>query len=102
MKVKSQNDICQTYYLQAPHLADLCLILQSRINLVAQRISEEGDTYKEKLNNINEIIIAETPEIEISEIEEPDSGQRITSLTFAPGNASAKIVAVLQNKNHNI
>lgn len=98
LKVKSQNDICQTYYLQAPQLADLCLILQSRINLVAQRISEEGDTYKEKLNNINEIIIAETPEIEISEIEEPDSGQRITSLTFAPGNASAKIVAVLQNK----
>ena len=43
LKVKKANDTCEIFYLQAPVLSDLLLILQSRMALIFQRLARCGN-----------------------------------------------------------
>ena len=43
LKVKKENGFCEIYYLQAPVLADLLLILQSRMAVIFQRLENQGE-----------------------------------------------------------
>jgi hypothetical protein len=57
LKVKQSNQLCQSYYLQAPILADLLLVLQHRMAIVLQRLNTEGEKYKNELLTCNEQLI---------------------------------------------
>lgn len=98
LKVKQENGLCQTYYLQAPVLADLLLILQSRLLVTVQRLQENGARYKEELSTYNESIIANIPSIEMEEIQQPKPEQRIMSITLKPGESQSTLILVLQNE----
>lgn len=81
LKVKQENGFCQTYYLQAPVLADLLLILQSRLLVTVQRLQANGDNYKKELSACNESILVNMPSIAMEEIQQPKPEQRIMSIT---------------------
>ncbi|BDO05131.1 hypothetical protein KAM622c_47180 [Klebsiella quasipneumoniae subsp. quasipneumoniae] len=56
LKVKKANDTCEIFYLQAPVLADLLLILQSRMALIFQRLENKGEAYKDEIIAYNETL----------------------------------------------
>lgn len=57
LKVKKENGFCEIYYLQAPVLADLLLILQSRMAVIFQRLENQGEAYKDELITYNEALL---------------------------------------------
>ena len=61
LKIKQENDFCQQYYLQAPIVLDLLLILQNRLLVTFKSLQDQGETYKEKLIAYNESLIAKYP-----------------------------------------
>lgn len=98
LKIKQQNGPCQKYYLQAPILLDLLLILQNRLLVTYKRLHEQGETYKEELIAYNESLIANIPAVEMAEIQQPNPERRIMSITLKPGETESTLILVLQNE----
>lgn len=98
LKTKQRDHRTQVYYLQAPILADLLLILQNRMAIVIQRLAEKGEIYKSELVAFNEELLANTPQIEMSEIQHPNPDRRIMSITLKPGENCVTLILVLQNE----
>ncbi len=98
LKIKQQNGPCQQYYLQAPILLDLLLILQNRLLVTYKRLHEQGETYKEELIAYNESLIANIPAVEMAEIQQPNPERRIMSITLKPGETESTLIVVLQNE----
>lgn len=98
LKIKQQNGLCQQYYLQAPILLDLLLILQNRLLVTYKRLHEQGETYKEELIAYNESLIANIPGVEMAEIQQPNPERRIMSITLKPGETESALILVLQNE----
>ena len=98
LKIKQQNGPCQQYYLQAPILLDLLLILQNRLLVTYKRLHEQGETYKEERIAYNESLIANIPAVEMAEIQQPNPERRIMSITLKPGETESTLILVLQNE----
>ncbi|HEH4600691.1 TPA: hypothetical protein SG618_002706 [Klebsiella pneumoniae] len=98
LKIKQPNGLCQQYYLQAPILLDLLLILQNRLLVTYKRLHEQGETYKEELIAYNESLIANIPAVEMAEIQQPNPERRIMSITLKPGETESTLILVLQNE----
>ncbi len=98
LKIKQQNGPCQQYYLQAPILLDLLLILQNRLLVTYKRLHEQGETYKEELIAYNESLIANIPAVEMAEIQQPNPERRIMSITLKPGETESTLILVLLNE----
>ncbi|APV16576.1 TPA: YjeJ family protein [Klebsiella pneumoniae] len=98
LKIKQPNGLCQQYYLQAPILLDLLLILQNRLLVTYKRFHEQGETYKEELIAYNESLIANIPAVEMAEIQQPNPERRIMSITLKPGETESTLILVLQNE----
>ncbi|HCI6432134.1 TPA: hypothetical protein NPO98_002007 [Klebsiella quasipneumoniae subsp. similipneumoniae] len=98
LKIKQPNGLCQQYYLQAPILNDLLLILQNRLLATYKRLQEEGEIYKEALITYNESLIANIPAVEMAEIQQPNPERRIMSITLKPGEKESTLILVLQNE----
>lgn len=98
LKIKQPNGLCQQYYLQAPILHDLLLILQNRLLATYKRLHEKGETYKEELIAYNESLIANIPAVEMAEIQQPNPERRIMSITLKPGETESTLILVLQNE----
>lgn len=98
LKIKQQNGPCQQYYLQAPILLDLLLILQNRLLVTYKRLHEQGETYKEELIAYNESLIANIPAVEMAEIQQPNPERRIMSITLKPRETESTLILVLQNE----
>ncbi|SXC62523.1 Uncharacterised protein [Klebsiella quasipneumoniae] len=98
LKIKQQNGLCQQYYLQAPILLDLLLILQNRLLVTYKRLHEQGEIYKEELIAYNESLIANIPAVEMAEIQQPNPERRIMSITLKPGETESALILVLQNE----
>ncbi|HCK0334792.1 TPA: YjeJ family protein [Klebsiella pneumoniae] len=99
LKVKQKNGQCQTYYLQAPVLADLLTILQYRLLRTFQRLQEQGDSYKEELIACNESLMASIPEVDMAEIQQPDPEKRIMSIVPKFGESDTTLILTLQNEH---
>ncbi|PJR48400.1 hypothetical protein CWM58_23835 [Klebsiella sp. H-Nf2] len=98
LKIKHKNGLYQTYYMQTPVLADLLLILQYRLLMTLHRLQVQGDSYKEELIACNESLMANIPEVEMAEIEQPDPERRIMSITPKLGETDTTLILVLQNE----
>ncbi|UNA32639.1 YjeJ family protein [Klebsiella variicola subsp. variicola] len=98
LKIKQENGLCQQYYLQAPILLDLVLILQNRLLVTYKRLHKQGETYKEELIAYNESLIANIPAVEMAEIQQPNPERRIMSITLKPGETESTLILVLQNE----
>ncbi|WP_368818264.1 YjeJ family protein [Klebsiella variicola] len=98
LKVKKENGFCEIYYLQAPVLADLLLILQSRMAVVFQRLENQGEAYKDELIRYNEALVAHIPQVETAEIQQPSPERRIMSITLKPGETQSTLILVFQDE----
>ena len=98
LKIKQENGLCQQYYLQAPIVLDLLLILQNRLLMTYKRLKEKGETYKEELIAYNESLIANIPAVEMAEIQQPNPEYRIISITHKPKETESTLILVLQNE----
>lgn len=98
LKIKQKNGICQQYYLQAPVLVDFLLILQNRLLVTYMRLQEKGEIYKEELVAYNESLIANIPDVEMPDIQQPNPERRIMSITLKPGETESTLILVLQNE----
>ncbi|TPE09945.1 YjeJ family protein [Klebsiella variicola] len=98
LKVKKENGFCEIYYLQAPVLADLLLILQSRMAVVFQRLENQGEAYKDELITYNEALVAHIPQVETAEIQQPFPERRIMSITLKPGETQSTLILVFQDE----
>lgn len=98
LKVRNNNGICQAYYLQAPMLADLLLILQNRLVSVLKLLEDKGDVYRDELIAYNETLISNMPPIEMNEVQQPSPERRIMSITLKPGETSSTLILVLQDE----
>lgn len=98
LKIKKENDPCQIYYLQAPVLADLLLILQSRMALILQRFQDQGEAYKDELIAYNETLVANIPAIDMVELQQPSPERRIVSITLKPGETESTLILVFQDE----
>ncbi|HDY6787162.1 TPA: hypothetical protein RRD63_002474 [Klebsiella pneumoniae] len=98
LKVKKENGFCEIYYLQAPVLADLLLILQSRMAVIFQRLENQGEAYKDELITYNEAVVANIPQVEMAEIQQPSPERRIMSITLKPGETQSTLILVFQDE----
>ena len=98
LKVKKENGFCEIYYLQALVLADLLLILQSRMAVVFQRLENQGEAYKDELITYNEALVAHIPQVETAEIQQPSPERRIMSITLKPGETQSTLILVFQDE----
>lgn len=98
LKVKKENGFCEIYYLQAPVLADLLLILQSRMAVIFQRLENQGEAYKDELITYNEALVAHIPQVETAEIQQPSPERRIMSITLKPGETQSTLILVFQDE----
>lgn len=98
LKVKKENGFCEIYYLQAPVLADLLLILQSRMAVVFQRLENQGEAYKDEFITYNEALVAHIPQVETAEIQQPSPERRIMSITLKPGETQSTLILVFQDE----
>lgn len=98
LKTKQQNQLCQTYYLQAQVLTDLLLVLQNRMMIVLQRLKNEGESYQAELVAFNEQLLANTPTVDMSELEQPNPERRVMSITLKSGESWSTLILVLQNE----
>lgn len=98
LKIKKENGLCQIYYLQAPVLADLLLILQSRMALILQRFQDQGEAYKDELIAYNETLVANIPAIDMVELQQPSPERRIVSITLKPGETESTLILVFQDE----
>lgn len=98
LKVKKENGFCEIYYLQTPVLADLLLILQSRMAVVFQRLENQGEAYKDELITYNEALVAHIPQVETAEIQQPSPERRIMSITLKPGETQSTLILVFQDE----
>ena len=96
LKVKKENGFCEIYYLQAPVLADLLLILQSRMAVIFQRLENQGEAYKDELITYNEALVANIPQVETAEIQQPSPERRIMSITLKPGETQSTLIIGIQ------
>lgn len=99
LKIKQQDDRCQLYYLQPVVLFDLLQILLSRLAKITQRATIEGESYQSNLMASSEALVTNIPQIDMTELQQPDSARRIASLTLKPGDTHFSIIAVLQNES---
>jgi len=99
LKIKKQDDRCQLYYLQPVVLFDLLQILLSRLAKITQRATIEGESYQSNLMASSEALVTNIPQIDMTELQQPDSARRIASLTLKPGDTHFSIIAVLQNES---
>lgn len=98
LKVQNQNGLCRTFYLQAPALADLLMVLTTRMSVFLQRLQQSDDTLKEELIAYNNELIANTPAVDMAEVQNPNPEQRITSITLKPGVNELTLILMLQNE----
>ncbi|EIX9079368.1 YjeJ family protein [Klebsiella variicola] len=96
LKVKTGKGSDQLYYLQAPVLADLLLILQSRMVVILQRYEAEGEAYKDELITYNETLVANIPTVEMAEVQQPSPQRRIMSITLKAGETQSTLILMLQ------
>jgi len=98
LKLKQLDNQEKIYYLQHSILFDFMQILMSRVNIITQRLTVEGETYKNEIAEGNKNLISNIPVIEISEVQQPDSANRITSLTLKPGVSHSSVIVILHNE----
>lgn len=98
LKVQNQNGLCRTYYLQAPVLADLLMALTNRMVIFAYRLQQGGEALKEELIAYNEALIANTPAVDMEEVQNPNPELRIMSITLKPGETESTLIFMLQNE----
>lgn len=98
LKIKKENGPCQIYYLQTPVLADLLLIMQSRMALILQRFQDQGEAYKDELITYNETLVANIPAIDMVELQQPSPERRIVSITLKPGETESTLILVFQDE----
>jgi hypothetical protein len=98
LKVKKANDTCEIFYLQAPVLSDLLLILQSRMALIFQRLENKGEAYKDEIIAYNETLVTHIPTVEMAEIQQPSPERRIMSITLKPGETQSTLILVFQDE----
>lgn len=100
LKVKHRNGMFQTYYLQAPVLADLLMVLANRMSIFLQRLQQDGENEAQKVELLayNETLIANTPEIDMLEVQNPNPELRIMSITLKPGETDSTLILMLQNE----
>ncbi|MCY4766305.1 YjeJ family protein [Klebsiella aerogenes] len=98
LKVQNQNGLCRTYYLQAPVLADLLMALTNRMVIFAYRLQHGGEALKEELIAYNEALIANTPAVDMAEVQNPNPELRIMSITLKPGETESTLILMLQNE----
>ncbi|ENV9332916.1 YjeJ family protein [Klebsiella aerogenes] len=98
LKVQKQNGLCQTYYLQAPVLADLLMVLANRMSIFLPRLQQSDDTLKEELIAYNNELIANTPAVDMDEVQNPNPELRIMSITLKPGVNESTLILMLQNE----
>ncbi|MCS5983402.1 YjeJ family protein [Klebsiella quasipneumoniae subsp. similipneumoniae] len=98
LKVKKANDTCEIFYLQAPVLSDLLLILQSRMALIFQRLENKGEAYKDEIIAYNETLVTHIPTVEMAEIQQPSPERRIMSITLKPGETQSTLIPVFQDE----
>ena len=79
-------------------LADLLLILQSRMAVVFQRLENQGEAYKDELITYNEALVAHIPQVETAEIQQPSPERRIMSITLKPGETQSTLILVFQDE----
>ena len=99
LKIKQQDDRCEIYYLQPIIIFELIQILMSRLVKINQLLTSEGDTYQKKLAASCEALVSNTPQIDMSEVQQPNSARRITSLTLKPGDNHFSMIAELPNES---
>ncbi|EOV8482805.1 TPA: hypothetical protein N3282_002833 [Klebsiella aerogenes] len=98
LKVQNQNGLCRTFYLQAPALADLLMVLTTRMSVFLQRLQQSDDTLKEELIAYNNELIANTPAVDMAEVQNPNPELRIMSITLKPGVNESTLILMLQNE----
>lgn len=54
--------------------------------VIFQRLENQGEAYKDELITYNEAVVANIPQVEMAEIQQPSPERRIMSITLKPRN----------------
>lgn len=98
LKLKDNNGGSSLYYIQAPVLIDLMLCLRYRLDNIAKRLEEQGDVYKDELIAATKLLLINTPQIEIPEVQQPIPERRVISFTPKSSKTTSTLVAMMANE----
>lgn len=98
LKVETPDHQFETYYLQAPIVLDLLMALQNRMGIIARRVAEQGDSYKEQLVAANEALVKNVPQFEMAEVNQPDPNKRIMTLVLKAKEGNFALTAIQQDE----
>ena len=97
-KIRDIDNVEHTFFFQLNQLIDLLLILRFRIAKVSQRLSERGESYKEKLIAERDNLMANVPNIDVMEVNNPDISKVVMSMAPKQKDEKFELVAMLQNE----
>lgn len=97
-KIRDIDNVEHTFFFQLNQLIDLLLILRFRIAKVSQRLAERGESYKEKLIDERDSLMANVPNIDVMEVNNPDISKVIMSMAPKQKDEKFELVAMLQNE----
>ncbi|WP_347115000.1 YjeJ family protein [Leclercia sp. S52] len=99
LKVKSDSNEIQNLYLSVNTLVDLLSILRHRMMITVQRLQDKGDIYKSQIQADSELMLQNTPEIKLEELEQPDLQDQIASLAPKFSDEHFTLIVMLQNNS---
>jgi len=99
LKIKSENNQIQNLYMPINILVDFFSILRHRMIITLACLQEKGDIYKSQIQAESEMMLLNTPEIKVEELEQPDLQNQIASLAPKTNDNSIDLIMMLQNNS---
>ncbi|PXW44445.1 YjeJ-like uncharacterized protein [Klebsiella oxytoca] len=97
IKLETDGDKPSLYYMQATVLKDFLMLLQNRLVNLSQKENMGIDEFKLKIENANKEMAAHIPDIQMSDVQQPNLGLRVVSFSVSSGDEGFNILLSLQN-----
>lgn len=94
LKAKTSNDQTHLFYLQGEGLRDMMLLLQNRLASQQARIKDMAAA----IEQASQELVKNIPLIEQHEVEQPDAGYLVSSLSAGFDEEGIKLVLILKNE----
>lgn len=99
VKIKDDDSICNTYYMQLDVMVDFLIVMRDRAHKAVERVGNKGEIYKAKIIAEHEKMAMNIPAFEEEELQKPCQSNLITSITPKFSDEHCTLIVVLQNEH---
>lgn len=98
LKMKTSNGQTNLFYLQGDVLRDLMMVLQNRIVSLHTKVVSGQQDFTAHVENANQELVNNLPVIEQKDLEQPDPGCIVNSISVSLGDDDFKLLLIQKNE----